>query len=88
MKLIFAKRFEKDIDKIKQDALKLKLSELLLLLKSSEDLLEIPNLKKLKGAKSAYRIRIGDFRICFYLEAETLKMARVLHRKEVYKYFP
>lgn len=88
MKLEFAKRFEKDVDKIKLDAVKLKLTEFIELLISLDSFLEIPDLKKLKGAKNAYRIRIGDFRVCFYLEEKTLMMARILHRKEVYKCFP
>lgn len=48
----------------------------------------IRNLKKLKNEDSAYRIRVGDYRIGFFFEDETLTFARVRHRKEIYRVFP
>lgn len=54
-------------------------------LPSFEDIL---NLKKLKGYENAYRIRVGDYRIGFTFDAETIIFYRVLHRKEFYRYFP
>jgi mRNA-degrading endonuclease RelE of RelBE toxin-antitoxin system len=53
-----------------------------------QNLKEISNLKKLKGDDSAYRIRVGDYRIGFFLEDDTINFARVLHRREFYRYFP
>ncbi|MEG3988445.1 type II toxin-antitoxin system RelE/ParE family toxin [Microcoleus sp. S28C3] len=46
------------------------------------------NLKKLKGEDNAYRFRVGDYRIGFYFDGETVTFARVLHRKDIYRYFP
>ncbi|MFM7906069.1 MAG: type II toxin-antitoxin system RelE family toxin [Microcystis sp.] len=53
-----------------------------------KQLSEINNLKKLKGEYNAYRIRIGDYRIVFFIEEDTITFARVLHRREFYRYFP
>ncbi|MFM6132470.1 MAG: type II toxin-antitoxin system RelE/ParE family toxin [Sphaerospermopsis kisseleviana] len=53
-----------------------------------QNLKEISNLKKLKGDDNAYRIRVGDYRIGFFLEGDTITFARVLHRREFYRYFP
>ncbi|XZN91975.1 MAG: type II toxin-antitoxin system RelE family toxin [Microcoleus sp.] len=50
------------------------------------DLQTIVNLKKLKGDDNAYRL--GDYRIGFYFDGETVTFARVLHRKDIYRYFP
>ncbi|HAO10876.1 MAG TPA: plasmid stabilization protein, partial [Planktothrix sp. UBA8407] len=44
--------------------------------------------KKLKGDDNAYRLRVGDYRIGFYFDGETVTFARVLHRKDIYRYFP
>ncbi len=52
------------------------------------DLKNIKNLKQLKNFDSAYRIRVGDYRIGFFFEEETIVFTRVLHRKEIYRYFP
>ena len=49
---------------------------------------EVRNLKKLKQAQNAYRIRVGDYRIGVFIEGNTIKFARVLHRREIYRYFP
>lgn len=45
-------------------------------------------MKKLAGQTGAYRLRIGDYRLGFYWEGEKLTLARVLHRKEIYRFFP
>ena len=52
------------------------------------DLQTIINLKKLKSDDSAYRLRVGDYRIGFYFDGETITFVRVLHRKDIYRYFP
>ncbi|MBE9160942.1 type II toxin-antitoxin system RelE/ParE family toxin [Tychonema sp. LEGE 06208] len=52
------------------------------------DLQTIVNLKKLKGDDNTYRFRVGDYRIGFYFDVETVTFARVLHRKDIYRYFP
>lgn len=49
---------------------------------------EISNLEKLKAADDAYRIRVGDYRIGVFIEDELITFARVLHRREIYRYFP
>lgn len=49
---------------------------------------EITNIKKLQGYDNAYRIRIGDYRLGIIFDGETLIFERVLHRKEIYRYFP
>lgn len=53
-----------------------------------QSITEINNLKKLKGATNAYRIRSGDYRIGVFIQNDVITFSRVLHRKEVYRYFP
>ena len=55
---------------------------------NAEDLSTIANLSKLKGDNTAYRIRVGDYRIGFFMEDNEIVMSRVLHRSEIYRYFP
>ncbi|MDZ8258141.1 type II toxin-antitoxin system RelE family toxin [Nostoc sp. ChiQUE01b] len=49
---------------------------------------EITNLKKLQGYENAYCIRFGDYRIGLIFDGETVLFQRVLHRKDIYRYFP
>ncbi|MEO7265796.1 MAG: type II toxin-antitoxin system RelE/ParE family toxin [Ferruginibacter sp.] len=49
---------------------------------------QLENCKKLSGFKTAYRIRMGQYRIGYYYENKTIEMVRILHRKEIYRYSP
>ena len=42
----------------------------------------------MKGHSYAYRIRIGDYRLGFYFEDNTIFLARFLKRSDIYKVFP
>ena len=88
MQVEFLSRFSSDIDTISQKSVKLNIVNLITLIESSDSLHPIPNLKILIGHKSAYRVRIGDYRVGFFYENQTVTFARVVHRKDIYKVFP
>lgn len=48
---------------------------------------EILKIKKLKGADSLYRIRIGDYRVVYEVRREVLLILviKIGHRREVYR---
>ena len=43
------------------------------------------DIKKLKGTKNHYRVRVGDYRILFVLESNITYVYDVSHRRNVYK---
>ena len=88
MKVEFLKKFSKDLDGIGSKSIKSNLLKVIELTESANSLDDIPNTKKLKGHKSAYRIRIGDYRLGFFFENGIILMARFIHRKDIYKLFP
>ena len=49
---------------------------------------EIRGLKKLQGYQTYYRVRFGDYRVGIRFEDDELVFERVLHRKDIYQYFP
>ena len=49
---------------------------------------QVAGLKKLRGYSNAYRIRVGDYRVGFFSDGQKITFARVLHRKEIYRFFP
>jgi mRNA interferase RelE/StbE len=63
MKLEFRESFGKDIDKVKDKRIKDTCFDLIGKLKELDRLNDLPNVKKLKGSKNCYRIRVGDYRI-------------------------
>lgn len=88
MQVEFLSKFSKDIDRISQKSVKANIRKLISLVESATHLNEIPNLKKLVGFKSAYRVRIGDYRVGFFYDGSKVQFARVVHRKDIYKVFP
>lgn len=88
MELIFLKRFDKDLDKLKNRKDKDAVIELIKQLKSADQLSDISGIKKLTGFKNAYRIRLGNYRVGLFAEKDHLELARIAHRKDIYKIFP
>lgn len=88
MKVEYLKKFSKDIDDLKLKSVKQSLLRLIEVMESVENLEKLPNTKKLKGHKAAYRTRIGDYRLGFFFENSVILLARFVHRKDIYKIFP
>lgn len=88
MNVAFKSSFLKDVRKIKDRALAMRVKNVTESLEHAAMLQEITHLKALKGSAGYYRIRVGDYRIGLRVEGETVTLVRFLHRKEVYRYFP
>lgn len=88
MRVEFLDKFNKDLIKIKNKNVFKDVSETIENVELSSNVVAIKNIKKLKGYKNAYRIRIGNFRIGIFVTADTVEFARVVHRKDIYKVFP
>ena len=88
MEIKFQKRFLKDLASVTSKS-RLTIENLVFNeLNTAEQITESEKLFKLKGFKSYYRIRIGEYRIGIKIENDIISFERVLHRKEIYKYFP
>jgi len=88
MKLEFYKSFLNDLTKIKDKKLKRKIQIIILELEKAANILELKNLRKLKGYEYFYRIRIGDYRMGLQIKEDKITFVRFLHRKDIYKHFP
>jgi len=49
---------------------------------------ESGNIENLKGYKSCYKVRFGSYRVGLKIEDDTVSFERVLHRKDIYRFFP
>lgn len=88
MQVIITRRFAKDVEKELNKKYQQELAAVIEQIQRAGNLTEIPNLKKMKGYKTAYRIKWGEYRIGFLVENDIIKLSRVMHRKEIYRYFP
>ena len=71
MNIVVTKHFAKDVDKELNEQQKQQLAHILILITQSKTLSEIPDCKKLKGFKNAYRIRMGNYRVGFLFEDDS-----------------
>jgi len=88
MKVEFHQNFDKDLAQSKDAILAKQIRKLIMRLETAQVLNEIPNVKKLSGGSNFYRVRLGDYRVGFILSGTKVTLMRVLHRREIYRYFP
>ena len=88
MKVKFLHLFDKDLDKIKEISLKAEVADIIISLEQAASLKALRNVKKLKGFKNAYRIKVKEYRLGFYYENGVVELARFLNRKDIYRSFP
>ncbi len=87
MEVLVKKSFIKDFKKIPkhiQKRIEIIFEELI----KAKSIKDIRNIKKIKGYTYYYRIRLGDYRIGLKYENGRVVLYRVLHRSQIYKYFP
>jgi len=84
----FKASFAADLRALKDKPLLERVKTLIAKVESADSLLEIPNLKRLRGFGAYYRVRLGDYRVGLAVEEDVVVFVRVLHRREVYRYFP
>lgn len=87
MNIEIRKSFTKDADKLPAPFQR-QLSAIINTIENAAQTNQLPDCKKLTGYKTAYRIRMGQYRIGFYYKNKTAELVRILHRKEIYRYFP
>ena len=88
MKTVFLHQFYKDLEQISGQKTVDEIRSSIRNVEEASSMQEIRNLKKLKGYKNVFRIKIGDFRIGLFIENKTVEFARAVHRKDIYRVFP
>jgi mRNA interferase RelE/StbE len=88
MKIEFRKSFEKDLNNIKDVNLLKRVKLVIEEIENTNSLQEINNLKFLKSFNNYYRIRVNNYRLGISINDNVITLVRILHRKEIYRYFP
>ena len=84
-KIVVHKRVAKNIKHIPKSHLR-KIFSLLEVLKANQVPYRDFDLKKIVGADATYRVRIGDYRVVYFIEKEkkTVYVLKLEHREKVY----
>ncbi len=88
MNLGFTRSFAKDLQNLQPSSIRERVRQLIEQVEGAQTLQEVPNLKKLHGHPTYYRIRVGDYRVGVTVEGDEVTFVRVLHRKDIYRQFP
>ncbi len=88
MKTEFKASFLKSVKKIRSTALKEDIVTVIIQVEEANDISSISFIKKLKGFKDYYRIRLGDYRIGLKISNDLVYFVEIAHRKDIYKLFP
>jgi len=88
MKTEFTNQFDKDVNKIFDGKILNKIEQIVIIVEETQTLWQIPQLLKMKGYRTSYRIRVGKFRIGVEIIDDLVIFVRCLPRKDFYKFFP
>jgi mRNA interferase RelE/StbE len=88
LKVRFKASFASDLRAVKDQSLLDRIKALIANVEAAQSLSELSNLRKLRGGGAFFRVRVGDYRVGIAVEEGVVVFVRVLHRREVYRYFP
>lgn len=89
MNVEYRQLFLRDLKKLKKTEMYERIYLLAFdILPKLENLQDFPNIKAMVGYPGYYRIRLGDYRIGFTMEDDSIELMRVIHRRDFYRYFP
>ena len=88
MKVSFEASFARDLRGIRDKALLKRVEQVIGEVKAATALSEIKSLIKMRGSATFYRIRLGDYRIGIEVLEDEVIFVRLLHRRDIYRYFP
>jgi len=86
-KVLIHKRVIKSLEKITDKESKKRLKEAIYHLSDYPIILGNLDVEKLEGLERVFRVRIGDYRIIFYVDKKehTIYVTHIGHRKTIYK---
>ena len=88
MNIAFEASFARDLKRVHDKQLLQRVRQVIAGIKAAPDLSALPGLQKMQGYDTFYRIRLGDYRIGIEVVAKQVILVRLLHRKDIYRYFP
>lgn len=87
MKVVASKQFSKHLKNCPADIQKrfvIVYDQLI----EAKNLKAITSIQKLTGFTNFYRIRIGHYRLGFECVNDQIELLALMHRKEIYRFFP
>ncbi len=88
MKVKYSKKFLKQLAAVPSDIRSKIESFVFDELVSTTSIYEMGRVEKMKGYDGFYKVRFGNYRLGLVIENEMITVKTVMHRREIYKFFP
>ena len=88
MKVEFSNGFARDIGRIRNQSIRERIEKAIEQIERIDNFKEASNIKKLRVSGNHFRIRVGNYRLGFRLENDTVVFTRCLLRRDFYQRFP
>jgi len=88
MQVEFLSKFNRDLDRIHHQSVRKSIIKVIDEIRVARTLNEVSNIKKLKGFRSAFRIRLGEYRIGIFVDGLRLSLLVYYIEKKSIVTFP
>lgn len=88
MRISFTRNFNKELQAVRDKRLAEAVQQIIIEIEKAKTPLDIRSIKKLKGHRSAYRVRYGNYRIGLFIQNNEALLAAIGDRKNIYSRFP
>ena len=88
MEIEYTPSFERDLRRARNSELRARTERLIESIRAAPSLTAVPGVARVTGPGRHYRLRLGDYRLGIALDGDTVVLIRLLHRRDMYRYFP
>jgi mRNA interferase RelE/StbE len=88
MTTAFKKSFLKSVQSVRDKKLRELIVQCINEVETASTIQSVSNIKRLKGHREYYRIRLGNYRIGLKVESDVVLFVVFENRKDIYKNFP
>ena len=85
MKVEFSSSFTRDLRRIRDRSIRERVDKMIEQIEKMDNFTETSNIKKLRGHENRYRVRVGNYRIIFRFNEDTVTFLRCLPRQDIYR---
>jgi len=88
MKVVFAESFARDLERVRNKRVLSQMKDLIRAVRAASSPGDLALLKPLRRYESFYRIRVGQYRVGIEIVKRKISFVRLVHRRDLYRYFP
>jgi mRNA interferase RelE/StbE len=86
--IAFEASFARDLRRVRDKQLLHRVQQVIEGVREAATIDAVAGMKKMQGYDTFFRLRLGDYRIGMEVVDDQVIFVRLLHRKDIYRYFP